>query len=410
MIIQNYLLYIPATFLFNMYLIYYKNKEIISDIFIIFLKVSITTVLVIISFILCMNILGLFFFIYFGFALFFLCCADRLLEICSILISCVHISYFIWDLISKDKANSSEVKADEGKVSQDTNNNNSDNNLDRSNISDNNLDRSNISDNNLDRSNISDNNLDRSNISDNNLDRSNTGEHSNISEHSNTSEHSINTGDLSSIYAVQSQDKLIEKRSFFRILEIYFRSYYESKLSNILLSNIVRCDVEQSILRRSFSHIYSKIYILGPCLVFLCLLFHIQTFIFIHYYPSNILEKILIYAGYFLLINIYTSLCIRIFKFIIIADKNIIIDISYKNVIISLMNNVYIFDDYISNNINPILILVGYYYMLFVNRICSYYSDHDFLRYSVLFYSNTIMFSWIMTCISFSVIEMSSNC
>lgn len=411
MITQNYLLYIPATLLFNMYLVHYKNREIISDIFVIFLKVNITTVLVIVSFILCMNVLGLFFFLYFVVALFFMCCTDSLLEISSILISCVHISYFIYDLMSKydrgvgeyeedlnlNKEEHSLIKEDldlntenHNEIKEDLNLNKEDHNLNKE---DHNL---------IKEDHIVIN-------TDNNFYKK---DHNAIKKFNLIKEESIESlcrsdQDSSSTYVVQLEGKLLRKNSIFRLLKIYFKSVYNYRITRISLFDILRCDIEKYILKESINHIYSKIHILAPCLIILCLVFHIQTFIFIHYYPCYIPEKILVYAGYFLFINIYSNLCIEIFRSVIISNKNIRLDTSYKNMIISLVSNVSTYETHISNNINYILILVGYYYMIFVNRICSYYSNHDIIRYSILFYSNTIMFSWIMICISFSVIEVS---
>lgn len=157
--------------------------------------------------------------------------------------------------------------------------------------------------------------------------------------------------------------------------------------------------LEQEDIKQSLISIFRHLNNLIPTLIFFALIYYLQVYIYVNTFYKNLVEKYLISFSSVLLLNLFMWIFAKLFiknNFEISLEKKIV------NIGISILSGVYIFEE---NNISEILVLVGYIYMIGVNRIYLRNSNRDFFKYSLMFYSNTSIFSWIMACVSYYSVE-----
>ncbi|WUR04474.1 uncharacterized protein VNE69_09029 [Vairimorpha necatrix] len=161
-------------------------------------------------------------------------------------------------------------------------------------------------------------------------------------------------------------------------------------------------------LERSFLHLVSRYKHIIFILLVTNLLVHLQTLIFVNFSPSTLIEYIFISASYCGLINFYIQISIYFLKKQILGDNTLRIEFSVKSFIVSLLSYVYVIKNtsYCSYiDLENILVVIGYFYMICINRFNTLIIRDSFIKHSAILYSNTILFSLIMICISLSLLE-----
>lgn len=161
---------------------------------------------------------------------------------------------------------------------------------------------------------------------------------------------------------------------------------------------------EQKDLEHSFISIFRHLNILCPILIVFGSLYHIQVYIFVNTQFKCSFEKYGMTTISILFLNLYMWIFARMF---IKSNVKLSLYSKLKNIAISMLSGVYIFEN-TKNNISEILILIGYVYMISINRLYLKMVHGDIIKYSLMFYSNTSIFSWIMACVSFYSVEMNN--
>lgn len=172
--------------------------------------------------------------------------------------------------------------------------------------------------------------------------------------------------------------------------------------------SLIKIDSGWKSIRKALIFLASKSTKLVPILLVTNVIIQIQCKLYSNFYTDVLLEWIFAFLIYLLIINYFIHVSIYACKNIIVSDRTYKIEMCLANIMISLFNYVYILERKNKKNIeiSNILILMGYFYMLIINRIYSNIIYNDYIRNSILFYSSTIIFSLSVICISLSLIEL----